>query len=106
MSVLLVAAGGALGAALRFLLGHFLDSRLAWGTLVANVAASFALGWLLGHGYEGHSLTFLGTGLCGGLSTYSAFAVQTVESGLRRGAAYTLVTLGACLSAAAVGLVL
>ena len=44
MTLLLVALGGAVGAALRFLVAHHLDARVPWGTLLVNVVGSFLLG--------------------------------------------------------------
>ena len=85
MTPLLVAAGAALGAALRFWVAHHLDDRTPWGTLVVNVAGSFVLGLLVGGGPSPHAVALLGTGFCGGLTTYSAFAVQTRDQGRDRG---------------------
>ena len=48
MTPLLVAAGAALGATLRFWVAHHLDDRTPWGTLAVNVAGSFVLGLLVG----------------------------------------------------------
>ncbi len=48
MTPLLVAAGAALGAALRFWVAHHLDDRTPWGTLAVNVSGSFVLGVLVG----------------------------------------------------------
>ena len=48
MTPLIVAAGAALGAALRFWVAHHLDDRTPWGTLAVNVAGSFVLGLLVG----------------------------------------------------------
>ncbi len=44
MTPLLVAVGAAVGATLRFWVGHHLDGRTHWGTLAVNVAGSFVLG--------------------------------------------------------------
>ena len=99
MTVLLVAIGGAAGATLRFLAGHRLDRDLPLGTLLVNVVGSFLLGLFSALSLDAHLLALLGTGFCGGLTTYSAFAVQTHGLG-RRGAAYAagtiLLALGAC----------
>lgn len=110
MSLVLVAVGGGLGAALRFLLGHLLDARpdapsgRHRGTLVANLAGSFVLGLLLGNGVGEGVMSLWGVGFCGGLTTYSAFAVQAVEQPRRPAAAYVVLTLGGCLAAAWLGL--
>lgn len=108
MTVLLVALGGAIGAAVRHLVGHHLDAHPAnarpswpWGTLLVNVSGSFLLGWLSALSLDGHQTAFLGVGFCGALTTYSTFGVQTVGLGLRRGAAYAagtiLLAVGACV---------
>ena len=106
MTALLVALGAAVGAPVRFLVGEWLDRTLHWGTLVVNLVGSLALGGLAGAAVEGHALALLGTGFCGGLTTYSAFAVQTVDGGRRRGAAYVLVSIVGCLAMATLGHVL
>lgn len=97
MTALLVALGGAAGSSLRYLLGHHLDARLPWGTLVANLAASFLLGVFSALALGGHAAALLGTGLCGGLSTYSAFAVKATEHrSLAHVGATVLGALGLC----------
>lgn len=103
MTVLLVALGAAVGAPLRYLAGDLLDGRLHWGTLVANVVGSAMLGALVGAAVEGHWLALLGTGFCGGMTTYSSFAVQSVQGGRRRGTAYAVMTVTGCLVAATLG---
>ncbi|MGZ8744785.1 MAG: fluoride efflux transporter FluC, partial [Nocardioides sp.] len=40
-----VALGAALGAPLRYALGHWFDEDLPLGTIAANVVGSFMLGW-------------------------------------------------------------
>lgn len=106
MTALLVALGAAVGAALRYLAGHYLDGEWHRGTLLVNVVGSFLLGLFSAWSLSGSWLALLGTGFCGGLTTYSAFAVQTVGLGWRRGTAYALVTIGAGVAAAYAGFVL
>lgn len=103
MTGLLVALGAACGAALRFLAGVRLDGRLHWGTLTVNLVGSFVLGALVGAAVGGHVMALVGTGFCGGLTTYSSFAVQSVHGGPRRGTAYVAMTLVGCLFAATLG---
>jgi fluoride exporter len=103
VSALLVALGAAVGAPLRYLAGLWLDRRLHWGTLLVNLVGSFVLGLLMGAAVEGRWLALLGTGFCGGLTTYSAFAVQSVQGGRRRGSAYAVVTVTGCLALATLG---
>ena len=98
-----VALGAAVGAPLRFELGRRLDGLLPWGTLAVNVAASLLLGLCVGWSVDGATLAQVGAGFCGGMSTYSSFAVQTRDLGPRRGATYAGLTLALGLAAAALG---
>src|SRR3546814_2411713 len=77
----LVMAGGALGAAGRFLLGGWLTrhagSALPWGTLAANLLgallAGFLVVWLEARGPSAlYWRALLIVGLLGGLTTFSA----------------------------------
>jgi CrcB protein len=101
----LLALGGGVGAALRYVLGHVYDrpGRLPWGTVAANLAGSFALGVVVGSDLDEPLRALLGLGLCGALTTYSAFAVQAHGLGLRRGALLVLVTLPPALALCAAG---
>ncbi len=102
MTVLLVALGAAVGAPLRYLVAARLDRGLPLGTLAVNVAGSFVIGVLAARSVGGAAWALLGVGFCGGLTTYSAFAVQTVR--LRwRGVAYAVVTVVASVVAAVAG---
>jgi CrcB protein len=86
---------------------HWVTHR---GTLLVNLAGSFVLGLLVGAGPSPDGLALLGTGFCGGLTTYSAFAVQTRDqardSGLPAGAAYGLGTVVLALVVCALGFAL
>lgn len=86
----LVAVGGAAGAALRFALASIGDRAFPWGTVAANLVGSFVLGLVLG---APGARALVGLGFCGALTTYSAFAVQTHGLGWRRGALLVAVTL-------------
>lgn len=107
MTVLLVALGAAAGAVLRFLAAHwFDDDRFPAGTLVVNVAGSFMLGSFSAMVLSGSWFALLGTGFCGGLTTYSAFAVQAHRLGAARGTAYAATTILLALVACAAGFAL
>ena len=85
-TVLLVGAGGVLGALARFAVGSLLTGRQR-DTLVVNVLGSFALGALTAGLADEEVLAVFGTGFCGAFTTFSSFAVETVElyeSGARR----------------------
>lgn len=83
--LLAVAAGGALGAVLRHLVSVSLAGRgrIPWGVLVVNVVGSFiagvALGAPLGGAYSSAVQLVIVSGVCGGLTTFSTFAVDTVQ---------------------------
>lgn len=79
--------GGALGTALRAGLEEaFPHAATAWPwpTFVVNVAAAFALGYAVTRLQERLPLSsyrrpFVGTGLCGGLSTFSTMQVEILK---------------------------
>ncbi|AYN42821.1 fluoride efflux transporter CrcB [Streptomyces dangxiongensis] len=87
MNWLLVAAGAAVGAPLRYLTDRAVqarhDSPFPWGTFVVNVTGCLVLGLLTGAvsaGAAGHPVQLLvGTGLCGALTTYSTFSYETLR---------------------------
>ncbi|MGB3711317.1 MAG: fluoride efflux transporter CrcB [Erythrobacter sp.] len=115
---LYVALGGALGAVARYQLGRAAGwvagpgAGLPWGTLIANVAGSLAMGVLMGWlarsgGNEAIRLA-LGVGVLGGFTTFSAFSMETIQL-LGRGqvgtaAAYVAVSVLAGLAALYAGL--
>jgi CrcB protein len=101
--VLLVALGAAVGAPTRFALGKLLDDRFHTGTLIANTAASLLLGMCVGWSVDESAYALLGTGFCGGMSTYSSFAVQARDQGPRLGTTYVVATLALGLAAATLG---
>lgn len=78
----LVAAGGALGVLARAaILTPITDAdAVPWATLAINAVGSLLLGVLVGTlGHRRARLrAFVGTGILGGFTTYSAFAVETV----------------------------
>lgn len=84
--VLIIAAGGAIGASLRHLVGQFalrtLGMGFPWGTLTVNLAGSFAMGvfieWLARRagGIPPELRLFVATGMLGGFTTFSAFSLD------------------------------
>ena len=114
LGYLLVAAGAAVGAPLRYLTDRAVQSRLGtafpWGTLAVNVTGSLVLGLVAGGtlGAGGSDLRLLiGTGFCGALTTYSTLSYESVrlaEQGSRLLAAANLVlTVLAGLGAVVLG---
>ena len=77
-----VALGGAVGTYARVVVSVVVDPELA-ATLTVNVVGAFALGvlltWLADGGRRRHrARLLLGTGFCGGFTTYSLVALQVV----------------------------
>ena len=103
MTALLVVLGAAVGAPLRFVLGRLLDRGLHWGTLTVNLAGSLVLGAVTGADLSTSTVALLGTGFCGGLTTYSSFSVQTIDAERRPAVIYVALTIGGCLATAALG---
>lgn len=105
--MLVVAGGGAAGAACRWLLGESLGSTdWPWMLLVVNVVGSFLLGLALVRGSSvGRELFRLGAGVgfCGGLTTFSSFAVSAVRlvEDDRSGSAVVFVAVSIVLGAVA-----
>ncbi|MXO62457.1 fluoride efflux transporter CrcB [Qipengyuania oceanensis] len=118
-----VALGGAIGALLRYQLGrgltHWLGpqavSSFPYATLAVNVIGSLAMGllfgWLAKHdvGQGEQFRLFVGVGLLGGFTTFSAFSLEMmllVERGQPTTAiTYAAVSILAGLTALYVGLI-
>ena len=85
--VLVVGFGGAVGAILRWWVGVFMNHLSApdfVGTLAVNLVGSFIIGllliWFHGRLPIGDVLrTGILVGLLGGITTYSAFSMETVN---------------------------
>ena len=119
LHLLLVAAGGATGSVMRYLVGQWsirlLGPSFPWGTMIVNVLGSFAIGVLaeliarkLDASLEMRLL--LVTGFLGGFTTFSAFSLDALvlfERGATgAAAAYILGSVGISLAAVMGGLAL
>ncbi|MGV9188762.1 fluoride efflux transporter FluC [Arcanobacterium canis] len=113
IAFLALAAG--LGAACRFLLDDALtsaDSRMPRGTWVVNTLGSFLLGICAGAANTGalssYWLAILGTGFCGGFTTFSTASLDSVKLAHRGERWIALLNstgmIVVCVAAAAVGL--
>jgi CrcB protein len=118
--VLLVAAGGAAGAVARYALGvqalRLWGSGWPFGTFIANLSGGLLMGMLAGYlahrgGADQERLrVFLGVGVLGGFTTFSAFSLETALMIERRtyGQAFSYAAASVLLSISAlfVGLLL
>ncbi|MEG6509786.1 fluoride efflux transporter CrcB [Methyloligella sp. 2.7D] len=119
MTILYVAAGGAFGASMRYLVG-VISGRLfgfgfPWGTFACNVIGCFAMGVLIelmATRWTVHNdlRAFLTVGLLGGFTTFSSFSAdfaflyerhQTFQA-----VGYVLGTVGVALIAVFAGMML
>ena len=105
MSALLFALGGGLGGGLgavaRDGVGRLVPGHPAVATLCVNVGGSFVLGLLVAASVPAHPVLL---GFCGGFTTFSTFAAQTLTLGPLRGAVNVATNLGAGWAAFAIGL--
>lgn len=107
----LVFLGGAAGTFVRAEVGQWLPhTPFSWATFAVNMAGAFLLGALTEilmqrPDDERHRRIklLLGTGFCGGLTTYSAFALDIHDASPAIGAVYAGSTILLGLVAALVG---
>lgn len=104
MTLLAVAAGGALGSVARWGVSLLLPSP--WATLAVNILGSAAIGALAAAGLSGTWRLFLVTGVLGGFTTFSAFSLETAllwEKAPWQAALYVAASLGLGLAGFALG---
>ena len=86
-NLILVAAGGALGSVLRYLLTNICKTFFVssiYGTISVNIIGSFLIGYLITSDF-GYNLSenfikfFLIIGLLGSFTTFSAFSFEVLE---------------------------
>src|SRR5262245_38198281 len=83
--ILSIAAGGAIGSMARYLLSsqitHFVGPGFPWGIMIVNVLGCFTMGVIaelaaLTWNMSPEMRAFLTTGVLGGFTTFSAFALD------------------------------
>ena len=110
--IISVMAGGALGAAARYLVSLALAGRgFPYATLAVNLLGGFAMGVLAalvlrGVASEGLRL-FVGVGILGGFTTFSAFSLESFQM-IERGqiavaSGYAIASVIGSIAALAVG---
>jgi fluoride exporter len=88
--LILTMAGGALGAGARYLTGvgaaRALGTGWPWSTLIVNIVGGLAIGLLAARvAADDPWRLFLGVGVLGGFTTFSAFSLETFAM-IQRGA--------------------
>ena len=117
--MLLVASGGALGSLARYGV-YLLAARgwgpvMPWGTLCVNVLGSLVIGLIAGAAdyrltLHDEARLFLLTGVLGGFTTFSAFALDFARllqvGDIVKAFGYVIASVGLSLGAALLGLIL
>jgi CrcB protein len=84
-NLLLVGVGGAIGSIARYISQKYIyawyPTQFPLGTFLVNILGCFLIGLFYGMAEKGGLLTpewrlFLATGICGGFTTFSAFALE------------------------------
>jgi fluoride exporter len=112
-----ICLGGAVGTGARYLLSgwllRWLGPGFPYGTLAVNALGSFLMGALMHIALSTESISptlrlTLTTGVLGGFTTYSTFNYETLqllqEGAWLLGLANLGITIGACLGAGVLGL--
>lgn len=113
-SLILVAAGGALGASLRYLWGIWVHRLFGGPTdfpiaiMSANILGSFLMGAfvaLAAHRGLTHLNPFITVGLLGGFTTFSSFSLEAVRLIERGDVGHAAVYVGLSVGLSILGLV-
>ncbi len=115
--IVIVAAGGAFGSALRYLTAMLMlrltGATFPWGTLIINIVGSFAMGLFIEllarrFGASNELRLLVATGVLGGFTTFSSFSLEVAvlwERGMASAAlAYVLASVLGSICALFAGL--
>lgn len=83
-NIFLVGLGGMIGSVMRYVAGLVISQeRFPFSTLTVNIVGSFLIGAIMGIASKQDNFTnwrlFLVTGICGGFTTFSAFAWENLQ---------------------------
>ena len=112
--LMLTAAGGAVGAVVRYLVGMLVSavwgSSFPWGTLAVNSMGSFLMGAVCACQISAPASAFIMQGFCGALTTFSTFSLDNFrlfrEGNPGKASANIFMNLALGIGAAAVGFML
>ena len=119
MVLLMVGAGGLVGATLRYLVATWVQGAggegFPYGTLAVNAAGCLVIGLVAGYAEARQPLSseaqaFLVVGVLGGFTTFSAFGIDTIrlirDGAYLAGSANVVLQVAAGLAAVTAGLLL
>lgn len=96
-TLLLIGFGGFVGANVRFAIAAWSMRRsgsdVPLGTLVANLSGSFLIGMIIGMIDDPEARLLLATGFLGAETTFSTFAVETLDLAERGGRGMAVVNI-------------
>lgn len=108
-----VGAGGFIGAVLRYLISQLplgTTGGFPYKTLFINILGAFLIGLIAAYTLKGHPadprfILFLKVGICGGFTTFSTFALESMDL-MQRGSVataviYIVLSVLLCLAAVA-----
>jgi CrcB protein len=116
LAVVLVGAGGALGAMARYgvsvLVGRLWPSGFPLATILVNIVGSLAMGLLVGAmarllpPWQAEARLFVAIGMLGGFTTFSSFSLDTIALIERGAMGQALLYIGLSVALSVLGLYL